>query len=434
MTTPFVVLTRGGERLIRESPDAHGRLHMHFSAAVGSYVIDRVGTHADVMIAVNIPAQFQALRWDGEAFAGQWFKAAGPEVAIQHLALRHRPTGMIPFTAFRELVHGVDDPGALLGLLVVHTPNLPERLARLGAREFSAWAVSRDGVHPVDFESEPDVYGAGQLATHWPVDRFAGNTVAVVGVGSIGSHVAASLAQLGVGKMHLIDPDRLLWHNVVRHHLGSESVGRFKVDAMRDNITEKNAGTDVIPRVEAHHFDVVEHAELLHEIIRDADIVVCCADGIAPRRVVNHFSRILGKPAVLACVLGDGSVGEVLRLRPGGRFGCLLCQRAALSEMGAIDAEADQELAYGTGHTHKPMTAIPNDLRLVADLAAKVTVATLLESLHGERSQRLPGEWALVGLQAGRELAAPFDFARAGEVRWSEVPPSREGCATCSLT
>jgi hypothetical protein len=99
-----------------------------------------------------------------------------------------------------------------------------------------------------------------------------------------------------------------------------------------------------------------------------------------------------------------------------------------------MDAEADQELAYGAGLVHKPMTAIPHDLTLLGSLAAKVTVATLLESLCGDATQQLPGEHALLALRPEPGLSPPFDLGYAGELRWDSIPPPRPECATCSIS
>jgi molybdopterin-synthase adenylyltransferase len=214
---------------------------------------------------------------------------------------------------------------------------------------------------------------------------------------------------------------------LIRHQLRPDSVGRHKVDALAETIREEWAPVDAVP----HRSDVVRDADELRAIAREVDLVLCAADGIAPRRVVSHVARRAGVPAILSCVLDQGTLGEIVRLRPTPRFGCLLCLRASLAALGAMDVEADQELEYGTGEIHKPMTAMPADLEAVGVLAAKAAVATLLESKFGDRNHRLPGEYALLGLRPRGDLKPPFDLRRAGEVRWSEIAPPRDGCPTC---
>ncbi|WP_425559020.1 ThiF family adenylyltransferase [Kutzneria kofuensis] len=48
------------------------------------------------------------------------------------------------------------------------------------------------------------------------------------GAGSIGGAAAHALAAYGVGRLHLLDPDRLEWHNLPRHVCGEKHVGRFQ--------------------------------------------------------------------------------------------------------------------------------------------------------------------------------------------------------------
>jgi hypothetical protein len=260
----------------------------------------------------------------------------------------------------------------------------------------------------------------------WPVEQLRGARVVIVGLGSIGGIVAQSLAASGVGNLELVDPDRFLWHNLVRHILGPDDVGRMKVSALKERIENRWPTTSVV----AHPLDVVRDAHLIRPLFAHADLIVCAADGIAPRRTVSHLARQTGRTAVLTCVLDDGAVGEVLRLRPGSRFGCLMCQRRALEAAGALDAEADQELDYGTGLVHKPMTAVGPDLWLVAELAAKASISTLLEAL-GYAEHQLPGEQAVLALRTGNDLASPFNVSHTGKVAWYPATGPLPGCWTC---
>ena len=170
---------------------------------------------------------------------------------------------------------------------------------------------------------EPKTLGLSQLDGRWPVADLQRASVAVVGVGSIGGAAVQALAQYGIGTVALVDPDRFLWHNMVRHVLGHDAVGRYKVDAMKTVLERRWPNTVA----DTYRLDVVEDAHMMRSLFAEVDLVLCAADGIAPRRVVSHLARRAGTPAILACVLDDGAVAEVIRLRPGPRYGCLLCLR-----------------------------------------------------------------------------------------------------------
>jgi hypothetical protein len=85
---------------------------------------------------------------------------------------------------------------------------------------------------------------------------------------------------------------------------------------------------------------------------------------------------------------------------------------------------------YGTGTTHRPMTAVGSDLHLVGQLAAKVSVATLLERC-GHPDQTLAGEHGVIGLRPQVGLAPPFDVDGSATIRWLPAKPPRPDCPTC---
>ncbi|MGW8558111.1 ThiF family adenylyltransferase [Streptomyces tubercidicus] len=233
-----------------------------------------------------------------------------------------------------------------------------------------------------------------------------------------GGYLALTLA--------LVDPDRLDWHNLVRHTSARQHIGRFKVDALAEELAALRPDTATTPLA----LNVITDADRVRAHLTDADLAVCTADGVAARRVTGHLARRAGLTAVLACVLNDGALGEIMRLRPRPGHGCLTCRRQHLIEAGGIDPEPALDAGYGTGTTHRPMTAVGPDLHLVAHLAAKTAVASILERA-GHPDQRLPGEHALIALRRQPDWAPPFDLARTTELRWLPADPPRNGCPTC---
>lgn len=351
--------------------------------------------------------------------AGVWYRSSSELVGLHRWMLDRHVA--IPTDSLREHIPTGwrTPPGDRHMLVLTVSPTDGEPM-------WSAWAVSQDEAVPtrimvVDDGREPLEY----LAGHWPIHELAQAHITVVGVGSIGSTTAETLAAYGTGRLSLVDPDRLEPHNVARHHLTDQDVGRLKVTAMREAVTQHHRHIDIT----AYPLDVVVHADVLRPVFADSDVIVCAADGITARRVVNHLARRARVPVVFSAVLEDGAFGELLRVR--NRTGCLLCHRRQLTEQGALDPEPRLELGYGTGNPHRPMTAAPGDLALMGSLAAKAAMATLLEA-RGRWNQRLPGDWAIIGLQPSPEMPAPFDIAHAGDVRWDWLPASHDDCPTCT--
>ncbi len=428
MSGPLVLLTQDGMTKIAKSSAPGGDLHLSRSAVDEFYLVTKVEVSSGLKLPVGADKQFEALRRTADDYRGQWLANVAEEVHLHHLMLATRSDAAVPWEAFRELLPEAKDPRDGPIPLITHAPALSKEWIDAGVKPFAAWMVSREEVCAVSLEVEPDESGVWRLDPQWPVANLQERRVAVVGLGSIGGRVAEALAAYGVGTIDLVDPDRFMWHNQVRHVLGPESVGRSKVAAMKAMLDRRWPNSEV----HAHEWNVVNDAHLVRGLLNDVDLLVCAADGIAPRRVVSHLARRANVPAIQACVLADGAVGEVTRYRPGRRYGCLMCHRADLLARGAIDLEADQELDYGTGVSHKPMTAVGPDLHLVAHVAAKAAVATILESLYGDERHRLPGEHAIIGLRPTAEFEPPFDVDAAASIVWHDIAPPRGDCATCA--
>ncbi|MFX0577117.1 HesA/MoeB/ThiF family protein [Nocardia nepalensis] len=332
----------------------------------------------------------------------------------------------IELSAFRERIPaGFRSPGDGAHLVITYAPDVsPEYV---GVPSIVAWHVQSDIVMPVRAEVCSASTGIAQLQGHWPVEILQCKRIAMVGLGSIGSAAAHALARSGVGALDLIDPDRLLPHNLIRHTSSAKYVGKRKVEAMAIELREGNPHTAVQPFA----LDVVADANRVRQVLARADLVVCAADGIEPRRVVTHLARRARTDAVLACVLEGGALGEIIRLRPWPAHGCLTCRRETLQDTGAFDPEPSLHRAYGEATVHRPMTAVGSDLQLIGQHAAKIAVATLLEA-EGEPDQRLPGEEFIVALRPSPSWPAPYDLRRCGEVRWLPAMPPRGGCPTCT--
>ncbi|MCE4046923.1 MULTISPECIES: tRNA threonylcarbamoyladenosine dehydratase [Bacillaceae] len=79
------------------------------------------------------------------------------------------------------------------------------------------------------------------------LEKLKNSTVAVLGIGGVGSFSAEALARSGVGKLILIDKDDVDITNVNRQVIALLStVGRPKVDIMKERIADINPDCEVI--------------------------------------------------------------------------------------------------------------------------------------------------------------------------------------------
>ena len=68
------------------------------------------------------------------------------------------------------------------------------------------------------------------------VRQLESAVVGIAGLGGLGSHIAVSLARLGVGKLVLADFDRVEVTNLHRQQYFIEQLGRYKTDALAETL------------------------------------------------------------------------------------------------------------------------------------------------------------------------------------------------------
>lgn len=144
----------------------------------------------------------------------------------------------------------------------------------------------------------PEVGTAGQA-------RLRGASVLMVGAGGLGSAVLQYLCAAGVGRLVIVDHDRVEESNLHRQPIYRMSdVGTLKAQAAREALLGANPEV----RVEAvcERLTPVNAARLVATV----DLVVDAADSFAVTYIVSDECQRAGKPLISASVLGlSGYVG-----------------------------------------------------------------------------------------------------------------------------
>lgn len=79
------------------------------------------------------------------------------------------------------------------------------------------------------------------------IEKLKNSKVAVFGVGGVGSYVVEALVRCGVGKLVLVDNDCVCITNINRQiHATKKTIGKPKVEVMKDRILEINPKAEVI--------------------------------------------------------------------------------------------------------------------------------------------------------------------------------------------
>ena len=78
------------------------------------------------------------------------------------------------------------------------------------------------------------------------MEKLGHSRVAVFGVGGVGGYVCEALVRSGVGAFDLIDDDKVCLTNLNRQIIATRStVGKYKVDVMKDRILDINPKAEV---------------------------------------------------------------------------------------------------------------------------------------------------------------------------------------------
>ena len=97
--------------------------------------------------------------------------------------------------------------------------------------------------------------------------RFSSATIAVCGLGGLGSNIAIALARAGIGKLLLIDFDRVDITNLHRQQYKANQIGLYKADALAENLSE------IAPYTEIQTVTAKITEENFTDLLKDADIV-----------------------------------------------------------------------------------------------------------------------------------------------------------------
>jgi len=184
--------------------------------------------------------------------------------------------------------------------------------------------------------------------------------IGIIGLGSVGSIVAESLARTGIRHLTLIDFDKIEPHNLDR------TAGANKEDATRRRpkveVAERNTKASATAqgfRATSKEASITQSREGYLTAL-DCDVLFSCVDRPWPRRILNHIAYAHLIPVI------DG--GIIVRHSPAGRFknanwGVRTSGpgRACLECTGAYDAGVVSTEQQGLLDNPSYMASLPQD-------------------------------------------------------------------------
>jgi len=125
------------------------------------------------------------------------------------------------------------------------------------------------------------------------LNRFHNSTIAIVGLGGVGSSAAELLTRSGIGTLIVIDFDRIHLSNINRQIPAlTSTIGQFKSDVLCQRLLDINPEANIISHRE--FCDSVNRAKLLD----NADFIIDAIDSLGPKSGLLEYAYQANKKII----------------------------------------------------------------------------------------------------------------------------------------
>lgn len=222
-----------------------------------------------------------------------------------------------------------------------------------------------------DFEE--DRYSRLRLIPWWDQDRLRDATIMVVGAGAIGNELIKDLALLGIGKILVVDMDRIESTNLTRAVLfTTKDVGRYKAEVAAERAIEMN------PDVKAKFLiaNVIDDIGL--GVFRRVDAVLGGLDNREARLAINQACYRVNKPFIDGAIEVLNGFARVFVPPDGACYECTMTTTdwSLINKRKSCSLLSHQEMKEGKIPTTPTSSAI----------IAGIQVQELLKLLHKDRN------------------------------------------------
>lgn len=131
--------------------------------------------------------------------------------------------------------------------------------------------------------------------------KMSQSSVAVCGLGGLGSNIAISLARAGIGRLHIIDFDKVDISNLNRQQYFADQLGEFKTKALADTLLRIAPYCKVI----SHCVKLTE--KNIPDILKDDDVICEALDLVEQKAMLVNC--VLEKLPDKYLVAGSGMAG-----------------------------------------------------------------------------------------------------------------------------
>lgn len=184
--------------------------------------------------------------------------------------------------------------------------------------------------------------------------RLAACSVMVVGAGGLGASCLMSLAAAGIGRLGIVDYDRVELSNLPRQTLyETADIGSFKAKAAKDRLEELN------PQIKIHEYIQRFEAENADQLLSvynfpEYDLVIDGTDNFSSRYAINDACLRRKIPWIHAAILGYTAHIAAFCAHCGGDYSCYRCY---------IPEVPERELSCAQEGVISPLAAIAGNIQ-----------------------------------------------------------------------
>jgi len=160
-------------------------------------------------------------------------------------------------------------------------------------------------------------------------EKIRDYSVAIVGIGGVGSVTAEMLTRCGIGKLILFDYDKVELANMNRLFFRPDQSGMSKVEAAEQTLKDINPDVEF----ETYNYDITKIDNFNHFMGRitngsltnsTIDLVLSCVDNFEARMAINTACNELGQTWIESGVSENAVSGHIQVLIPG-ETACFAC-------------------------------------------------------------------------------------------------------------
>ncbi len=217
-------------------------------------------------------------------------------------------------------------------------------------------------------------------------EKLTSCTIAVFGVGGVGSHCIEALARCGVGRLVLVDNDTVSLTNINRQSIAYHStIGRYKTEVMKERIADINPAAQVET---FETFVLPDNLDALLDSVGTIDYLIDAIDTVTAKLAIAEYAERHRIPLISSMGTGNKLHAELFEITGIGKTSvCPLC-RVMRKELKKRDIHhlkvlysKEQPLTPASSDEATSKRAVPGSISFVPPVAGLLIAGEAIRDL-----------------------------------------------------